>query len=161
MDFDIKSGRFIKNFPFSKYLPFSKKAIEVLGFCISSGFNSTKRHVFQGEINNFVIWFWAWIILNNIILHIRYYYFIRKDSAEKERFFLKKTLYSMFFLSRQYRINDKTSAVTFRALCIYVSSCCCRLSCVNSLLFCRLNMDFGKPLTKRKSQLKYEAETHG
>ena len=33
-------------------------------------------------------------------------------------------------------MHNKTSAVTFRARCIEVRSCCCRLSYVNNLLFC-------------------------
>ena len=64
-------------------------------------------------------------------------------------FFNKKCL---FFLSGQYRIHDKTSAVTFRVGLLEVRSYCCRLHCVNSLLFGGAwHMDFGKPLRKRNS----------
>ena len=67
INFDIKSDRVTKRFSFSRYFPFFKKAVKVLVFCSSTGSNSTYWHAFQGTRNNFTIWFWVGIILDNII----------------------------------------------------------------------------------------------
>ena len=72
--------------------------------------------------------------------------------SKEKHCFLKKILYSILFLSRQCRIGDKTSAVTVRARCIEVKSCCCRkpLIVLLGLAWTLVN------LRKRKSQIKYE-----